>query len=139
MQGYENGYQAIQALTTAKRRFKKIAEFFDDVADVWRFVASTHLESAAVIDPPTAGSVAGQALGQSFTATIAPRLTDDGVTGVLTVSKPGVNGKPVLCATYLFSLHTDVLLEDGTTVVALDHPERDLLWLAHLVKAVLSR
>lgn len=139
MQGYENGHQAAQALTTANRRYKKIAEFFFDVAEGWRTVATRYLESAVVLDAPAASSVTGQALGQSFTATISPRLTDDGVIGVLTVSKPDVNGKPVLCATYLFSLHTDVLLEDGTTVVALDHPERDFLWLAHLVKAVLSK
>ena len=139
MQGYENGHQAAQALTTANRRYKKIAEFFFDVAEGWGAVATRHLESAVVLDAPAASSVTGQALGQSFTATVTPRLLDGGVVGVLSVSKPDVDGKPALCATYLFSLHSDVLLEDGTIVVALDHPERDFLWLAHLVKAVLSK
>ncbi|HAW62096.1 MAG TPA: hypothetical protein DCX26_07195 [Pseudomonas sp.] len=138
MQGYENGHQAAQALTTANRRYKKIAEFYFDVAEGWRGLATRNLETAVVLDAPAASSVTGQALGQSFTATISPRLMDDGVRAVLSVSKLGADGKPQLCATYLFSLHTDVLLEDGTTVVALDHPERDFLWLAHLVKAVLS-
>ncbi len=139
MQGYENGYQAVQALTTANRRFKKISESFNDVVDTWRSLASKHLGSAVELDPPTVSSVTGKALGQSFTATVSPRLLEDGVIGVLAVSKPGANGKPVLCVTYLFSLNSDVLLEDGTTVVALDNPERDFLWLAHLVKAVLSK
>lgn len=121
-------------------RYKRIISEFAEMAGLWRTVAERHLKGAITLEPSSddSSNLAGTALGQPFSIVISPVLIDGEVIGKIVVSKKGLDGSTIICATYLSSFHTPVLLENGEVLFQKNIYNFELLWLCHIAESVLT-
>lgn len=137
---FTNAHEAEDSFIKDGRRYKQIAKRFAEIVKLWEALASQYTGGTVSIESLNVAGTgfAGTVFGQPFEADISPALTSDGVISKLRITKRGTDNNTTVCAAYLYSLHSDVLLSNGRVLIEKDNENLEFLWLCHLAEAVIA-